>query len=75
MDDQLARGGDHAQQAVAHAQLAVIGVRSGVHFELITNAPQARVEFERGASLTENVRERELLLTRAAECAAERMTG
>ena len=36
---------------------------------------EARVEFERGASLTENVRERELLLGRAAECAAARMTG
>jgi predicted RNA polymerase sigma factor len=36
---------------------------------------EARVEFERGASLTENVRERELLLRRAAECAAERMKG
>src|SRR5256884_4733418 len=31
--------------------------------------------FERGASLTENMRERELLQRRAAECAAERMAG
>jgi RNA polymerase sigma factor (sigma-70 family) len=30
---------------------------------------EARAEFERAASLTENVRERELLLRRAAECA------
>jgi len=36
---------------------------------------EARAEFERAASLTENVRERELLQRRAAECAAERMTG
>jgi RNA polymerase sigma-70 factor, ECF subfamily len=36
---------------------------------------EARAEFERGASLTENVRERELLQRRAAECAAERMGG
>ncbi len=36
---------------------------------------EARVEFERAASLTENVRERELLRTRAAECAAERIDG
>jgi predicted RNA polymerase sigma factor len=36
---------------------------------------EARAEFERAASLTENVRERELLHRRAAECAAERMTG
>src|SRR5881396_2698351 len=35
----------------------------------------ARVEFERAASLTQNVRERELLERRAAECAAERMAG
>src|SRR5438034_9763051 len=36
---------------------------------------EARVEFERAASLTENVRERDLLHRRAAECAAERMVG
>ena len=36
---------------------------------------EARAEFERAASLTENVRERELLQRRAAECAAERMAG
>jgi predicted RNA polymerase sigma factor len=29
---------------------------------------EARAEFERAASLTENVRERELLQRRAAEC-------
>jgi RNA polymerase sigma factor (sigma-70 family) len=34
---------------------------------------EARVEFEHGASLTENVRERDLLQKRAAECAAEGM--
>jgi RNA polymerase sigma factor (sigma-70 family) len=36
---------------------------------------EARVEFERAASLTENVRERELLRRRAAECAADRIAG
>jgi RNA polymerase sigma factor (sigma-70 family) len=36
---------------------------------------EARGEFERGASLTENVPERELLLRRAAECGAERIAG
>jgi predicted RNA polymerase sigma factor len=36
---------------------------------------EARVEFERAASLTENARERELLQRRAAECAAEGMAG
>jgi predicted RNA polymerase sigma factor len=36
---------------------------------------EARAEFVRGAALTENIRERELLQRRAAECAAERMAG
>jgi RNA polymerase sigma factor (sigma-70 family) len=36
---------------------------------------EAGAEFERAASLTENVRERELLQRRAAECAAEGMVG
>ena len=36
---------------------------------------EARIEFERAASLTENARERELLQRRAAECAAEGMAG
>ena len=36
---------------------------------------EARAEFERAASLTQNVRERELLQRRAAECAAESVAG
>ncbi|TMD80238.1 MAG: RNA polymerase sigma factor [Chloroflexi bacterium] len=36
---------------------------------------EARAEFERAASLTQNARERELLQRRAAECAAEGMAG
>lgn len=36
---------------------------------------EARAEFTRAALLTENVRERELLQRRAAECAAERTSG
>jgi RNA polymerase sigma factor (sigma-70 family) len=36
---------------------------------------EARAEFERGASLTENARERELLQRRSAECAAQRIAG
>jgi predicted RNA polymerase sigma factor len=36
---------------------------------------EARAEFDRAASLTENVVERELLQRRAAECAAEGMAG
>ncbi len=36
---------------------------------------EARAEFERAASLTQNVPERELLQRRAAECAAERIAG
>jgi predicted RNA polymerase sigma factor len=41
----------------------------------VGRSEEARVEFERAASLTENARERELLQRRAAECAAERMSG
>jgi predicted RNA polymerase sigma factor len=33
-------------------------------------SPEARPEFERAASLTRNARERQLLLDRAAACAA-----
>src|SRR5438874_2118987 len=36
---------------------------------------EARTEFERAASLTENVVERELMQRRATECTAERMAG
>jgi len=36
---------------------------------------EARAEFERAASLTQNARERELLQKRAVECAAEKMAG
>jgi len=36
---------------------------------------EARAEFERAASLTQNVVERKLLLRRAAQCTAERMAG
>src|SRR5439155_20299359 len=36
---------------------------------------EARAEFERAASLTENVVERELMQRRAAQCTAERIAG
>ncbi|HEV2027716.1 MAG TPA: RNA polymerase sigma factor [Candidatus Dormibacteraeota bacterium] len=36
---------------------------------------EARAEFERAASLTENMPERDLLKTRAAECTADRIAG
>ena len=36
---------------------------------------EARAEFERAASLTENVVERKLLQRRAAECRAQEMSG
>ena len=36
---------------------------------------EARVEFERAASLTQNLRERELLRRRAGECAAQTIVG
>lgn len=41
----------------------------------VGRSEEARAEFEHAASLTENVRERALLQRRAAECAAELMTG
>jgi len=41
----------------------------------VGRSEEARAEFERAASLTENARERELLQRRAAECAAERMSS
>lgn len=46
----------------------------GVRGDLLTKVgrfEEARVEFERAASLTRNVRERELLLDRAAKCIGE----
>ena len=42
---------------------------------LCGRSAEAHVEFERAASLTENLRERELLQRRAAECAAEGIAG
>ncbi len=43
------------------------GVRGDLLFKLGRN-DEARAEFERAASLTRNARERDLMLTRAAEC-------
>jgi len=37
----------------------------------LSRVAEARVEFERAASLTRNTRERDLLLERAAQCASE----
>ena len=37
----------------------------------LSRIAEARVEFERAASLTRNTRERELLLERAAQCTVE----
>jgi RNA polymerase sigma-70 factor (ECF subfamily) len=40
--------------------------------EKLGRADEARVEFERAASLTRNLRERDLLLERAASCARKK---
>ena len=50
----------------------VLFIEMGAHGRKLGRFEEARAEFERAASLTENVRERELLQRRAAECAAER---
>jgi predicted RNA polymerase sigma factor len=36
---------------------------------------EAKVEFERAAALTQNIRERELMLSRARECAEQSKSG
>ena len=44
-----------------------IGVQLAIKFAL-NRLDEARADFERAASLTQNTRERELLLSRAAAC-------
>jgi RNA polymerase sigma factor (sigma-70 family) len=63
---------------VAEASLKTYHLLPAVRGDLLRKlgrSEEARVEFERAASLTENARERELLQRRAAECVAERMSG
>ena len=73
-----AAGLDLVDALVAEPSLKSYHLLPAVRGDLLRKvgrSDEARVEFERAASLTENVRERELLLRRAAECAAERMAG
>jgi hypothetical protein len=45
-DDQLARAADHAEDAVAHAELQVVGVRASIDLELIVDSSQPGIELE-----------------------------
>jgi predicted RNA polymerase sigma factor len=56
---------------VSEASLAGYQFLPSVRGDLLAKlgrSDEARAEFERAASLTQNARERELLLRRAAEC-------
>jgi RNA polymerase sigma factor (sigma-70 family) len=67
-----AAGLDLVDALVAEPSLASYHLLPAVRGDLLRKLgrfEEARTEFERGASLTENVRERALLLRRAAECA------
>jgi predicted RNA polymerase sigma factor len=69
-----AAGLDLVDALVAEPSLQSYHLLPAVRGDLLRKlgrSAEARAEFERGASLTENVRERELLQRRAAECAAE----
>src|SRR5437660_2342901 len=73
-----AAGLDLVDAIVTEASLASYHLLPAVRGDLLRKlgrSEEARAEFERAASLTENVRERELLERRAAECAAEGSTG
>ena len=47
--DQLARGADHAERAVRHAELALVDVRGGIDFELVTDATHLSLQLDRHA--------------------------
>ena len=73
-----AAGLDLVDALVAEPSLKSYHLLPAVRGDLLRKlgrSDEARAEFERSASLTENLRERELLQRRAAECAAERMAG
>jgi len=73
-----AAGLDLVDALVTEASLASYHLLPAVRGDLLRKLgryEEARAEFERAASLTENARERELLLRRAAECAATRIAG
>ena len=73
-----AAGLDLVDALVAEPSLMSYHLLPAVRGDLLRKlgrSEEARAEFERAASLTENVPERELLQRRSAECAAERMAG
>jgi predicted RNA polymerase sigma factor len=73
-----AAGLDLVDALVAEPSLKLYHLLPAVRGDLLRKlgrSAEARAEFERAASLTQNVRERDLLMRRAAECAAERMAG
>jgi RNA polymerase sigma factor (sigma-70 family) len=73
-----AAGLDLVNALVAETSLDAYHLLPAVRGDLLRKLgrfEEASTEFERAASLTQNVRERELLRRRALECAAERMAG
>ena len=73
-----AAGLDLVDTLVAESSLKAYHLLPAVRGDLLRKLgrfAEARAEFARAASLTGNLRERELLERRAAECAAERMAG
>jgi RNA polymerase sigma factor (sigma-70 family) len=73
-----AAGLDIVDALVAEPSLKSYHLLPAVRGDLLRKlgrSEEARVEFEHAASLTDNVRERELLQKRAAECAAELVAG
>ena len=73
-----AAGLEQVDALVSEATLSAYHLLPAVRGDLLRKLGrygEARAEFERAASLTENEPERELLLRRAAECAAEQMAG
>jgi predicted RNA polymerase sigma factor len=73
-----AAGLDLVDALVAEPSLKSYHLLPAVRGDLLRKlgrSEEARVEFEHAASLTDNVRERELLQKRAAECAAELVAG
>jgi RNA polymerase sigma factor (sigma-70 family) len=73
-----AAGLDLVDELVSEQSLKAYHLLPAVRGELLRKlrrSAEARAEFERAASMTENVAERKLLLRRAAECGAEGMAG
>jgi predicted RNA polymerase sigma factor len=71
-----AAGLELVDSLVAEPSLSAYHLLPAVRGDLLRKLgryPEARAEFERAASLTENVRERELLRKRATECVPEQM--